>query len=298
MSTWTYPCDDPACASYDRVHRPYAKARGKNHKPSVSAFSDLVAGGGDGLVFHGAREAGTAFYWQADDLVQMPLEDAVSKVTRTVAAMRKTDADLGTAAHHAPEAWATGREWVEPDVQYEWDRERLWNFVAGLSRWWEHRKPEVVTCEFIVSNDDPSYCGTGDMIVVLDDVVTYVDWKTHRRHKPDESGAFAKWFVQGNMLSLATELRHYHGTQLVGSMPWSESGLPRPTRGLVVSVGPEGQVREYGYNIDAEFMPRVAAMADVLSLKPKVEQVFGVPVTVPRFEPRPEAPVSVAAFLD
>lgn len=297
MSLWRYPCDDPACGSFERVHRPYAKARGSNYKPSVSAFAELVAGGGDGLVGHGAREAGYVSQWQAHTLSQLDIEDAVTKITRTVMAMRNTDAQLGTEAHKAPEAWAVGAQWLEPYVEYEHDRDRLWNFVAGEARWWEVRQPDVLCCEFIVSNDDPDYVGTGDLIAEIDGVVTYVDWKTHRRHKPDESVSFPKWALQGNMLSLARELRHYHANKLVGSMAWDDSGLPRPTRGLVVSVGPEGQVREYGYDIDPASLDVVRAAATVLSFKPAVAQLTGVPVTVPKFEPRPSAPANVEAML-
>lgn len=297
MSLWRFPCDDPACDGWERVHRPYASARGKNHKHSVSEFADLVAGGGDGLVFHGAREAATVAYWQRDTLAEMDLDDAVGKVTRTVAAMRKTDGDLGTSAHLAPEAWAVDAEWNENGDWYDHDRLRLWNFVSGIARWWEHRLPVVLTCEFIVSNDDPSYVGTGDMIALIDGEVVYVDWKTHRRHKADEKAAFGKWQVQTNMLSLARDLRHYHGGKLIDTVAWDDTDLPRPTRGLIVSVGPEGQVREYGCDIDPAMMPLVASMGAVLEFKPQMRQLLGVPIVAPKYEPRPDAPVSVDAML-
>lgn len=300
VGMWQFPCPDPeACALSPRMHRPYASARGKNRVESISAFTDLVSGGGDGLVHYGAGEGATVCYWQQDAMADLEMSDYVSKVRRTVAAMRGTDADLGTYAHTAVECWANGITWTEPEIEYDHDRQRLWNFVSGLARWWQHRQPTVLASEFIVANDDPAYVGTGDLLCVMDDVVVYVDPKTHRRHKEDEKSSFGKWQLQGNMIGAARDLRHYHGNQLITAIAWDDTDLPRPTRGLVVSVGPEGQIREYGYDIDTEAtLPLVASLSDVLAYKPAVKQILGVPVMVPKYEPRPDAPVSVGAFLD
>lgn len=289
---FTFPCDDPTCAEQIRVHRPYAQARGKNHKPSVSAFCDAISGGGDGLVFHGAREAGYVSQWQAHDLAAMDIDDAVGKITRTVAAMRKTDADLGVAAHLAPECWATGAEWVEPEDLYEWDRARLWNFVGGIARWYEKRDPEVLCCEFIVADDE--YVGTGDLLAVVDGKVTYIDWKTHRRYKADEKASFGKWWLQGQMISTAARLRHYHANQLVTEIDWPES-LPRPEQIMVVSLGPEGQVAEYKWPVVArdELAPTVTSLLAAIKFKAPAP----LQSVIPKFDPRPDAPVNVEAML-
>lgn len=300
---WQFPCDDPACGDQPRAHRPYASARGKNHRKSVSDFAGLVSGGGDGLVFHGARLATLACQWKRDDLAAMDLEDAVGTVRRIVAAMQQTDMDLGTHAHSAAEAFSYGIPWREPDDLYPDDRDRLWNFVSGIGRWWETRAPKVVACEFIVANDDPPFVGTGDNIMLLDDpefgpnTPTYVDWKSHRRHKADESKSFGKWSVQCNLIGNATRVRHYHGNQLIAEIPWEESGLPRPKRAIIVSLGPHGEVREYECPIDPASLRTARSMLDVLEYKPDMKQRAGVPVTVPKYAPRPDAPVNVEAML-
>lgn len=291
---FVFPCTDPTCAEQVRVHRPYAKARGANYLPSISAFCDAIAGGGDGLVHYGAGEGATVAYWmQGKDDTPTDLDEYVGKVRRTVAAMRKTDADLGVAAHLAPEAWATGGAWTEPADLYEWDRERLWNFVGGIGRWWEQRAPEVLCCEFIVADD--AYVGTGDMLAVVGGKVTYIDWKTHRRYKKDEKSSYEKWWLQGQMIANAHSLRHYHANQLVTQVEWETTGLPRPEQIMVVSIAPGGEVREYRWPVVSRdvLAPTVASLATAVAFKAPTP----LQAVIPKYAPRPDAPVSLEAML-
>ncbi len=294
----TFPCPEGDCPS-ERVHRPYAAARGKNRKPSVSEFTDMIYGGGEGLVFYGAGEAAAVSYWQRDQLAEMPLEDAVTKVRNTVAAMRKTDADLGTFSHSAFEQFAAGEGWTEPTTYengrdiYDYDRARLWEFVGGGARWFEKREPVALASEFIVA--DPLYVGTGDNISVIGDVVSYIDYKTHRRYKDDEKAAYGKWWLQGQMLATAPSLRHYHLGKLVCEVPWEDTGLPRPEQIMVVSIGPAGEVREYRWPVvdRAEIQPLILSLSVALAFKAPTP----LQALIPKYEPRPNAPVDVEAML-
>ncbi len=294
--TWAFPCPTGDCPS-ERVHRPYAKRKNsKGYIPSFSAFGDLLSGGGEGLVMHGVGEAVTVIPWVADEIAALDLPEAIRRVRNIVSARGSTDQKLGTRQHAAGEAFANGEGWTEPpedELPYQADRDRLWEFVGATGRWFDARQPVVHATEFIVSDD--KYVATGDLIVDIDDTCEYVDYKTHRKHKPDESGSFAKWWLQCQMISNARDLRHYHGKELVATIPWDGSGLPRPTQGRIVSIGPEGQLREYVWPIIPrdELTPFVDALAVVLAFEtPKPRQV-----SIPKYENRPDAPVNIEAML-
>lgn len=255
----------PECPD-ERVHRPYSKFRGKNWRPSISDLSEMGEGGGEGMAFK-ASEITARYCYRNEAWRDQPEAEAVDKARKVHKAMWATDRTLGTLAHSAAEAFADNDGWSLADVPadtvlYDHDAARLEQFVAGVYGWFDaHGWPKSLASEFIVGRNDEHgrYFGTGDNIFDLDGEAVLIDWKTAREYKEDESKKFHKWTFQLNALGLASHLCHFHGGDLVEEVPWSTTDVPRPKRGLIVSIGPDGTFREYGVDIDAKHLEVIAA---------------------------------------
>lgn len=291
-----FPCPIGDCDQHPRAHRPYAKARGKNRKPSITELADMLSGGFEGAAFKASQITARYVLNNHDTLVTMEQPDAITKASRVHAAMWATDADMGTHAHTAAECFAAGQSYATPENLYEHDAERLYNFVLGLSDWMRQRQPVMLASEFIVSNDEPGYVGTGDNICLIDSEPVYVDYKTSREIKTLDNLTkykFGGWDFQCNAICLASHHRHYHGNQLVAEIPWAETGLPRPERALILLLDHDGTFREFETPIRAEVMDTVGATTVAAAFKPAMKIV----PHKSKFEPRPDAPVSVEAML-
>lgn len=275
MIEWKFPCEDPACTP--AAHRPYAKARGKNWRPTISDLAGIDTDDGlDGAAFKAAQIASEfALTHGIKQLAEgVPFDEVLLKSSRVHAARWSTDMHMGSHCHEAAEAFAIDKDYDLPENLFSDDEDRLFEFVSGLRKWWDAREPIVLASEFIVSRGDPRYVGTGDLIAAIDGEPVGIDFKTHREYKDDRSPKFAKWTKQLTMLGLATHIEHYHGTQKIATIPWLNSGLPRPRRWVILCLESDGTWREFETHVDPEDTERIVRpLVDVRLWKPQMEQV-------------------------
>lgn len=302
--TWTFPCDDENCEGYVREHRPYANER--KRPPSITELAEVAGAdpnedGEDYSAFTGAGIAAgeiafTYTFNNYETLAAMPFEEACRKAKIIPKIQWDGDAKLGTLTHEAGHAFANGYDFYLPDTVHDAEVPRLTGFITGLSRFFEDHDLEVLASEFVVARQDPAYVGTGDAIVLMDGTgePTYVDYKTHRRHKADRSKSFAKWDMQCQLIGLATHLRHYHGFKFVGEVPWTATDLPRPERAVIVSIEADGSYREFETQVDPDNLPTIAGLVAARTWRPTMRQVVSNVVPIPK---RPDAPVSLEAML-
>lgn len=285
---WSFPCTDPKCEP--AKSRPYSRDK---QYPSATTLTGLLDK--PGLSWAAAKETAVYFYNHANELLAMPYLDAVDKGRKHHRVLWDNAANLGTLTHQAAEAFARGEAFEPPADMHDEDYQQLSNFIAGLTAWWEKVQPEVLATEMIVRHDNPNFIGTLDMLAVVDGVVVVVDFKNTK--KLDGDPYLSDWGRQLGAYMACDTLCHYHQGKLAATLPWTDDLLARPEAGLIVNIMGDGSVREFQFPRDDEVaLAQMAALANIKAYKPVAVQVRQPELLV--IEPRPEAPVSVAAFLD
>lgn len=289
VGMWNFPCQDNACVP--AKSRPYARDR---NYPSATTLSSLLDK--PGLAWAASKEATIYCLNHAAELAAMDYEAAVDKGRRHFRVLWDNAANLGTLTHSASEAFARGVDFDPPADMADDDYVQLGNFVGGLTRWFEQEQPQVLATELIVRHDDPNVIGSLDMLAIVHGRPVIIDWKNTR--KLDADPYAADWGRQLGTYMACDTLCHYHDGKLAATMPWAESGLPRPKAALIVNIMGDGRVRQYEFERDDDVaLGQIAALVTVKSYKPKFS--VGAEIAVPaKYPPRPDAPVSPEAFLD
>lgn len=291
VGPFTFPCPDAACPGHKS--RPYSRDK---QYPSVTTLIGLLDK--PGLSWGAANEtAKFAIHHQAD---WRGLDDdaAYDRLRKHHRVLWDGAARMGTVAHAAADAFANGERFACPDDMDPVERQQAETYIAGLLDWWSTRDPEVLAAELIVrhTSDRCRYIGSLDMLALVDGAPTVLDWKCTK--KLDGDGYVQDWTLQTHAYALTTELCHYHGTKLVSTMTWAEAGLPQPAQGMIVNIMGDGSWREFRCDIDPAVLDTIEALWRVKQFKPHMAlaSVGNQPELVV-YEPRPDAPVDVEAWL-
>lgn len=308
---WTYPCDDPKCPHRDpnaeQPARPYSHKR--TGPKSVTTLLSLLDKG-EGMQHAAARLTLETCWHAGAEFRAMQLDEAMDAYARVFKGVWSKRALLGNLAHDALDAWSRGETWEIP-TEFRGDSvdldprdvEQLGVFLDGAYAWCVAREPEVLASELIVARDDPAIIGSLDRLQVvtlpeIGRVVVVTDWKStiHVDHDPYDR----EWELQLQMYGSCTRVQHWHDRKLVGELAWEDTGLPRPTHGLLVNLQGDGSVREFVCELSEDMATRYAsALIELKGYKSGLRQVstLNQPEVIV-YEPRPEAPVNVSAWLD
>lgn len=269
---WKFPCEDPKCEP--AKPRPYARDK---QYPSATTLINLLSKG-DGMTWAAAGVTADYCLDHYSELVSLERGAAWDKARKVHRAQWDNTAKLGKMLHSAAEAFALGESWDMPDDAglNETDEEKVTAFITGLSDWWVTRNPHVLATELIVSRDNPNYCGTIDFLCEVDGEPVLIDWKSKDKVRDDESIYFESWVLQLQMYGLCARdgfVRHYHAGKLAGQLSWADTGLPVPTRGLIVSLTPDGSWREYETEISDDNLNVIDALVTAKQWKPSMRKV-------------------------
>jgi len=140
--------------------------------PSVTNVLSVYSDGGDGLLYWAGEQAIRAMY---ADGFPAEVDRAVELHRGAFRKARDARAEAGTRAHTLAEALASDLELPsgisDEDEQY----------ADAFMQFWTDLQPEPLHTEVTVYGD--GYAGTADMIALIGDVPTVVDYKT--RGKPE-----------------------------------------------------------------------------------------------------------------
>lgn len=130
-------------------------------------------------------------------------------------AMRDEAADRGKAVHDVFHTVARTGE--APDISLVHPGARLW--YRGALRAWLHLAPMVIDAEFLICHPQSRYAGRPDLLALVDDKVTLIDWKSSLR---------------GTIYQEA----HFQTRGYAEALP--PSGYPAPERIVIVAIDDSG----------------------------------------------------------
>lgn len=306
---WTPPCDGPC----DTVRRPYARSG----LSSVTTLCDQIAK--HQLEWGASKEAALFAVHHQRDWRDLDPQDAVERIRTHFRGVWDSSADVGTLVHSVNEAWLAGREWNAADVDLSTLHvkseqslaaliDRMPPYVAGLAAFWDECQPDSIATEIVVRNKDAGYVGTADWIARINGESYLLDIKTTSQMDPDKGVYLDSWRPQLAMYQRATEVVHYHGKTEVAAWPL-EDCFERPAKAAILHLRGDDGYQLIECDTQAPIMDELIASLKVMhrwSLKgghatPPPVIVSECKPAEPElivYEPRPDAPVSVAAMLD
>lgn len=306
---FVFPCKDgdkcPHLTGVEQPARPYAYKR--SGPKSVTQLLSLLDKG-EGMQHAAARLTLETCWYAGAEFRTSTLDEAMDKYARVFKGVWSKRALLGNLTHDAIDAWARGETYTIPTefrgdpVELDpRDEEQLAVFLGGAYAWTEARQPEVLASELIVSRDNPAIRGSLDRLQLVSlpevgSVCALTDWKStiHVDHDPYERD----WELQLQLYGNCDVIEHWHGRDLVDTISWAESGLPRPTHGLLVNIQGDGSVREFVCELSEDAMRYAHALVELKSFKPSLRQVSTLNKPEPVvYAPRPQGVVDVEGWL-
>ena len=122
--------------------------------------------------------------------------------------------DKGSKVHNAIQELLKGKEvkwgdkfWSELDGEFSPLTIEEWEALIAFKNFWDDKKPQLIASERVCWSGKYDYAGTIDAILMLDNKVTIVDWKTSRSIYPTYSMQVAAY------LRAEAETGDYKATQ-------------------------------------------------------------------------------------